>query len=144
MFNHIFVGFCNIRPNNSDISKLNTTSTTTLNTDKWRNSLGGQYITSETLPPNLILKAELKRESFQADDVCWMESVMAVDFSISTVLFWRLKDEAKLGHTCYFKCRLIHRNILRFIGQNYYPTVILGSNSAFRTVRIPRTLGCPH
>ena len=46
--------------------KHNTTSTTTLNTGKWRNSLGGQCITSETLPPNLILKAELKESRFRS------------------------------------------------------------------------------
>lgn len=45
--------------------KHNTTYTTMLNIDKWRDSLREQYITSEALPPSLILKAELQRQWFQ-------------------------------------------------------------------------------
>lgn len=45
--------------------KHNTTYTTMLNIDKWRDSVREQYITSEALPPSLILKAELQRQWFQ-------------------------------------------------------------------------------
>lgn len=57
---------------------------------------------------------------------------MAVDFSISTVLFRRLKDEAKLGHALAISSADLSAGIFSILlVQNYYPTVILGSNSAF-------------
>lgn len=71
--------------------KHNTIYTTTLSIDKWWDSLRGEYITSKTLQPNLILRVELQRQWFQRliKILWWTESVMAVGFRRFDSVVWK-------------------------------------------------------